>query len=271
MKLEKKVAVVTGGGRGIGRGIALALAREGADIAVVEADNLDSAFNQYNTKEIRGFAEAQNVVGEVTKLGRKAVALKADVSKWNQIKAAVDRAAAELGRLDIMVNCAGVVHVGPLEELEEEDWTLTFDVNVKGTFFGSKAAIPHMKTSGGCIINLASIAGKTGLPNFSLYCASKHAVVGFNHSLAKELVPYNITVNAICPGIVWTQMWVYLAEIMQQPGDTLKQSYERAIAGFIPQNREQTPEDMGALAVYFATNPNVTGQAINVDGGFAIY
>lgn len=272
MKLQNKVAVVTGGGRNIGRGIALALAGEGADIAIVETDTLDTAYNQYLDKKINGFKCAEDVVEEVKKLGRKAIALKADVSKPDQIKGAVDKAVAQFGKLDIMVNNAGVVHIGPLENMAEEEWDQTFDVNVKGVFFGAKAAIPHLKASGGgSIINLASIAGKIGLANMTLYIASKHAVVGFNHSLAKELAAHNINVNAICPGIVWTQMWVYLGALFGNPGETARQGYFTAIKNMIPQNREQTTEDMGALAVYFATNPNVSGQAVNVDGGYSIY
>lgn len=271
MKLQNKVALVTGGGRGIGRGIVLALAQEGADIAIIETDTLDSAYNQYSSKHINGYDCAQDVVAEVRKLGRRAMAIQADVSQWTQTKKAVDQAVSELGQLDILVNCAGVITIGPLENIAEEEWDQTFDVNVKGTFHGCKAALPHLKDKGGSMINVASIAGKTGLGSFSLYCASKHAVVGFTHSLAKELVPVNVTVNAICPGIVWTQMWVYLATVTKQPSETLEQSYQRSVAGFIPQGRDQTAEDMGALALYFATNPNVTGQSVNVDGGFAMY
>ena len=271
MKLKNKVAIVTGGGRCIGRGIALALAEEGADIAIIETNSLDTAFNQYLDKNIHGFDSAQETVKEIKKLGRKAIALQADVSKWDQLKAAVDQAVAEFGRLDIMVNNAGVIHAGPVDHMKEEEFYQTFDVNVKGTFFGCKAAIPHLKTNGGSIINVASIAGKMGMANMALYCSSKHAVVGFNNSLAKELAPFNINVNAICPGIVWTQMWVYLGDMFKAPGQTTRDGYFGAIKNLIPTNREQTVEDMGALALFFATNPNVTAQAVNVDGGNSIY
>lgn len=271
MKLQNKVALVTGGGRGIGRGIALTLANEGADIAIVETDTLDNAFNQYNSKEIGGFQDAQKVVAEVKQLGRKAIAVQADVSKWNQVNAAIDKAAAELGRLDILVNAAGVINIGYVETMDVAAWDITFDVNVRGTFLSCKAAIPHIKKQGGSIVNVASIAGKGGFASLAHYCASKHAVVGLTNSLAKELIPYNITVNAICPGIVWTQMWVTLSDAWAAPGETREQSWKRNYSAMIPQGRPQTVEDMGALALYFITNPNVTGQSVNVDGGYSIY
>ena len=275
MKLEGKVAIVTGGGRGIGRGIALALAREGADIAVVETDTLDSPFNQYGTKEVKGYPEAQKVVKEIQALGRRAIAIRADVSKWEQVQAMVKRTIDELGRIDILVNNAGVINVSNVENMEEEAWDLVMDVNVKGIFLGCKAVIPYMKRQGGGkIINVASIAGKNGFAGLAHYCASKFAVVGFTNALAKELAQDNITVNAICPGIVKTAMWMgpgMLAETWKRPGETIEESYNRIVKRMIPQGRDQTVEDMGALAVYFAINDNVTGQAFNVDGGYELH
>jgi len=271
MKLENKVALVTGGGRGIGRGIVLALAQEGADIVIVETDSVDSAFNQYNKKDIRGFECAEEVVKEVKQLGRKAMAIKADVSKSAQVNAAVEKTVAEMGKLNILVNAAGVISIAPVDATEEEAWDLTFDVNAKGTFLMCKAAVPQVKKDGGSIINVASIAGKGGFATLAAYVASKHAVVGFTHSLAKELALTEVNVNAICPGIVWTQMWVTLSQAWALPGETMEQSWKRNYSTIITQARPQTVEDMGALAVFFATNPNVTGQSVNVDGGNSIY
>jgi meso-butanediol dehydrogenase/(S,S)-butanediol dehydrogenase/diacetyl reductase len=275
MKLEGKVALVTGAGRGIGRGIALALAGEGADIAVVETDRLDSAFNQYSVKEINGYQSAQKVVKEIEALGRRAIAIEADVTKWDQVQAAVKQTIEELGQVDILVNNAGVVSITPVDEMEEEAWDITMGVNAKGVFLCSKAVIPHMKQrGGGKIINTASIAGKNGFGTLVHYCASKFAVVGFTNALAKELAGDNITVNAICPGIIPTQMWMgsgMLADAWKQPGESTEESYKRILGEIIPQGRGQTPEDMGALAVYFATSDNVTGQAHNVDGGTELH
>ncbi len=272
MKLEGKAALVTGGGRGIGQGIALALAREGADVAVIDTDLLDSPYNQYRTREVGGYQSAQRVVEEIKGLGRRATAVQADVTKWAQVQAMVEKVIAEFGRVDILVNNAGVIHVASVEELPEEAWDLTFGVNTKGLFLCSKAVIPHMKRQGGGkIINVASIAGKHGFATLAAYCASKFAAVGFTNALAKELARDNITVNAICPGIVWTQMWRLLAELWANPGESIEQSWKRNLDTIIPQGRDQTPADMGALAVYFATNDNVTGQAINVDGGYELH
>lgn len=269
MQLAGKVALVTGGGRGIGRGIALTLAKAGADIVLVDTDRLDNEYNQYRTAQVNGYQDALKVLKEVEALGRKAMAIEADVTKWDQVKAMVDQAVGKFKHIDILANSHGVVHCSPVETMPEEEWNLTMDVNIKGTFLCCKAVIPLMKKQKrGKIINVASIAGKNGFANMSHYSASKFAVVGFTNSLAKELARDNITVNAICPGIVWTQMWVYLSREFRLPEHKSdEESYQYCLKTMIPQGRDQTPEDMGALALYFATNDNVTGQAVNVDGG----
>lgn len=146
------------------------------------------------------------------------------------------------------------------------------NVNAKGTFLCCKAVIPHLKQrGGGKFINMSSIAGKNGFANFALYCASKFAVVGFTNSLAKELARDNITVNAICPGVIRTKMWDYLADQLKKPGESIEESWKRHVEAMNPQGRPQPPEGMGALAVYFATDDNVTGQAVNVDGGVMLH
>jgi meso-butanediol dehydrogenase/(S,S)-butanediol dehydrogenase/diacetyl reductase len=255
MSLEGKVALVTGGNRGIGRGIALTLAGEGADVAVAARD----------------LTKSQEVAQEIKKLGRRAIAIKADIAKWDQVQTMVKQTMDELGKIDISVHVAGVISVAPVEELEEEAWDLVMDVNVKGTFLCCKAVIPHMKQQGGGkIINMGSIGGKTGFPTLAHYNASKFAVIGFTHALALELAKDNITVNAICPGIVRTYMWDYLADVWKRPGESVEDSWKRHVDTLIPQGRAQTPEDMGALALYFATADNVAGQAFNVDGGFML-
>jgi len=272
MKLEGKVALVTGGGRGIGRGIALALAEEGADIALVDTDVVDNKYNQYGKAEINGYQAAQKTAGEITDLGRRAIAIEADVTKWDQVQAMVHKAVDELGSVDISVHNAGVINVTPVEEMTEEAYDLVMDVNVKGVFLCCKAVIPQMKKQGGGkIINTASIGGKNAFATLAHYCASKFAVVGFTNGLAKELCADNITVNAICPGIVRTSMWDLLADVWKQPGETIDQSWQRHLDALVPQCRGQTPADMGALAVFFATNDNVTGQAFNIDGGTELH
>ena len=270
MKLEGKVAFVTGAGRttGIGRGIALALANEGADVAVVDTDVVDSAYHQYFTKEIDGFQHAQSLAEEIKGLGRKAIAIKADVTKWDQVQAMVQQTIDGLGKVDIAVNNAGVISVELIEEMEEEAWDFMMDVNVKGVFLGCKAVIPHMiKQNYGRIINTASIAGKSGFATLACYSASKYAVVGFTNALGKELAPHDITVNALCPGILRTRMWDLLSDLWKEEGETIEDSWERNIETLIPQGRAQTPEEMGKMVVFLATAGEVTAQAFNVDGG----
>jgi meso-butanediol dehydrogenase / (S,S)-butanediol dehydrogenase / diacetyl reductase len=272
VKLDGKVALVTGGGRGIGWGIALALAAEGADIAVIDTDLVDNEYNQYGVVEVGGYQAAQKVVGEIQGLGRKAIAIQADVTKWEQVEAMVQRTVEELGGIDISVHNAGVINVVSVEEMTEAAYELVMDVNVKGVFLCCKAVIPQMKKQGGGkIINTASIGGKNGFATLAHYCASKFAVVGFTNCLAKEVARDNITVNAICPGIVRTAMWDLLADLWKQPGETIEQSWQRHLEALIPQGRAQTPADMGALAVFFATNDNVTAQAFNIDGGTELH
>lgn len=272
MKLGGKVALVTGGGRGIGRGIALTLAAEGADVAVVDTDVVDNKYNQYGIAEIKGYQAAQGVVQEIKDLGRRAIAVKADVTKWDQVQAMVRKTVDELGSIDISVHNAGVISVVPVEEMEEEAYDLVMDVNVKGVFLCCKAVIPQMKKQGGGkIINTASIGGKNAFATLTHYSASKFAVVGFTNGLAKEVAKDNITVNAICPGIVRTAMWDLLADVWKQPGETVEQSWQRHLDALIPQGRAQTPADMGAMVVFFATNDNVTGQAFNIDGGTELH
>lgn len=252
MKLEGGAAFVTGGGRGIGRGIALALAREGADVAVADINSGD----------------AEAVAKAVRAIGRNAIAVTADVTRAADVAAMVEATVQAFGKLNIAVNCAGVVGFAPVETLSETEWDHVMDVNAKGVFLCCKAAIPALKRAGaGAIINVASIAGKRGSANLAHYCASKFAVLGFTSSLARELAKDRITVNAICPGIVRTYMWDVLSEARREAGESAEQAWERLVQTMIPQGRPQTPDDMGGLAVYLATAPNLTGQAISLDGG----
>jgi meso-butanediol dehydrogenase/(S,S)-butanediol dehydrogenase/diacetyl reductase len=207
------------------------------------------------------------VAGEIEGSGQRALALAVDVTSAAQIGAMVEGTVAAFGKVDILVNAAGVVHSSPVASISEAEWDRVLDINLKGTFLCCQAVLPAMRAQGGGrIINLASIAGKEGYPTLAHYCASKFGVVGFTSAVAREVAREGITVNAICPGIVQTAMWDYLAEARRRPGETADDSWERSISG-IPQGRPQTPEDIGAAAVFLAAMDNVTGQAINVDGG----
>jgi meso-butanediol dehydrogenase/(S,S)-butanediol dehydrogenase/diacetyl reductase len=157
-------------------------------------------------------------------------------------------------------------------ELSEKDWDLVMDVNAKGTFLGCRAALAPMRARGwGRIVNVASIAGKEGFPNLAHYSASKFAVVGFTNALAKEVAQEGITVNAICPGVVRTDMWDRLADAWKHEGESVEDSWARHQLTLIPQGRAQTAGDMGRAALFFATMDNVTGQSVNVDGGFTFH
>ncbi len=270
--LNGQVALVTGGARGIGRGIALALANAGADVAVADLEHIASSAQQYTNAAIGGFTEAQKTAEEITKLGRRSLAIQADVRKKDDNERMIKETVSRLGALNILVCNAGVVSVASIAEMSEEMWDLTFDVNAKGVFLSCQAAIPTMKANGkGCIINIASIAGKNGSAGLAHYCASKFAVVGFSNSLAKELAANNIRVNAICPGILRTQMWEYLADTLKKSTESKEDAWQRYIKGMIPLGRPQTPDDIGQLAVYLAMAENVTGQAMNVDGGIEMH
>ncbi len=263
--LSGKVALVTGAGRGIGRGISLALAEQGADIAVADllTDN------------------AERVSDEARGLGRRAVALSVDVTDRQSIADAVSEALRRLGRIDILVNNAGIIGARDLwgrDTPSDEDWSETFAVNVRGIVMATEAVEPHMIERGsGRIINIASIAGRQGSPEIPHYSTSKAAVISWTQSSALQLAKHRITVNAICPGLLWTPMWEAIAQrrsrigsqqadVKGMPGRDL---FERIVASTMPMRREQTPEDIGKLAAFLASDDakNITGQAINVDGG----
>ncbi|GAB3686378.1 SDR family NAD(P)-dependent oxidoreductase [Salinisphaera aquimarina] len=258
MRLEKHIALVTGAGRGIGQGIALALADAGADVAVADLDiNI-----------------ARETAARIEKSGRRSIALQVDVADPDSVNAMIEGAEAALGPLGITVNNAGVISIKSVGELTLEDWERVMQVNVRGIFLCTQAALRVMRPRGfGRIINIASIAGKIGFPDLSHYSASKFAVIGFSNAVAKEVAAEGITVNALCPGIVGTGMWrgeEGLAGRWREAGETEEQSWARHQKTLLPQGVAQTPADMGQLAVYLASAEHVTGQAIAVDGGFSL-
>lgn len=256
--LDGKIALVTGGGRGIGAGIAASLAKAGADVVIAD----------YTTEL------ADDGAGNIWALGRRTLAVKVDVRKPDSVDAMIDRIEAQFGRLDIAVNNAGVVSLGGIDELTFDQWNDVLDVNLRGVFLCSQAEIRLMKKANfGRIINSSSIAGKVGFPNLSHYSASKFGVIGFTNAIAKEVAKNGITVNALCPGIVGTGMWrgdTGLSKLWAQPGESEEQSWERHQQVFLPQGVAQTPEDMGQMVIYLANAEHVTGQALAVDGGFSL-
>lgn len=252
-RLADRISIVTGGSKGIGRSIALSLAREGANVVI--ADILDG------NDTVRG----------IRALGRTAIALRTDVSKIGDTRAMAQRTVDEFGRIDILVNSAGIfTRMASLNELTEEDWDLTMDVNAKGVFLCCQAVAPHMiKRHYGKIVNVSSGSGKTGFRFLSHYSASKFAVNGLTQSIALDLAPYGINVNAVCPGFVETDMgsrqWALEAEQRGISPEEVKSDYLRTV----PLGRLVKPEDIANVVVFLASEGSscMTGQAINVTGG----
>jgi len=253
--LDGKVALVTGGGRGIGRGIALRLARDGADVALVDI----------------GPDGISAVAEEITGLGSKATTFVADVSDRDQVFAAVDHAATTLGGFDIMVNNAGIALVAPLLDTTPEDVAKIWAVNVDGVLWGIQAAVTKFKEQGtkGKIINASSIAGHDGFAMLGVYSATKFAVRALTQAAAKEHAADGITVNAYCPGVVGTDMWVEIDKrFAELTGAAEGETYDKFVGG-IALGRAETPDDVAGFVSYLA-GPDadyMTGQAGLIDGG----
>ena len=265
MRLAGKVAVVTGGGAGIGRGIVLCMAKEGADIAIPDIQD----------------ANAQSVVKEVLTLGRKAISMRCDVTRGADVQAAFDRIRREMGKIDVLVNNAGMASAPgmPFTNNSEEDWDRTYAVNLKSVFLTCKALAPYfIERKAGRIINIASIAGPLAAMTMPPYSVAKGGVITFTRVIAKELAPHGVTVNAICPGVLWTAFWEKLAQHIADTnpafkGMSARQVFDKRVGDVIPMKREQTPEDIGWAAVFLASEEarNITGQALNVDGGSVMH
>lgn len=246
---------MTGAGQGIGRSIALRLAKDGADIALVDLNE----------------QKMSSVADEVNALGRRATIFKADVSKRDDVFAAVDHAEKELGGFDIMVNNAGIAQIKPLSEVTTDDFNQIMGINVAGVLWGIQAAAKKFQElkQKGKIINASSIAGHEGFPLLGVYCATKFAVRALTQAAAKEFASDGITVNAYCPGVVGTDMWVEIDQRMAEiNGDEIGVNYDKFVGG-IALGRAQTPEDVVAFVSYLAgpDSDYMTGQAPLIDGG----
>ncbi len=259
--LEGRTAVVTGAARGIGRGIAVALAQAGANVVLADLESGSAEGVDY---ALADRSELEATTREIEKIGVGALAVPCDVTRADQVAALVERSVESFGGIDLLVNNAGVVHFAPLAEMEETSWDRVFAVNVKGVYLVSRAALPSLLERKGSIVNIASVAGKRGHPLGSAYCGSKFAVVGVTQSLAAELGPAGVRVNAVCPGILATHMWTDHLASESRGGRT---TYDAAVGAMIPMKREQTPEDIAQAVLYLASAPNVTGVALNVAGG----
>ena len=247
MKLEGKVALVTGASRGIGRAIALALASEGASIVINYAGSA---------------ASAEAVKAEVEALGQKAVCIQADISSMSAATEMVEAAVKEFGRVDILVNNAGITRDGLLMRMKEEDWDAVLSTNLKGVFNCSKACIKYMmKQRAGRIISISSVVGVMGNAGQANYAAAKAGVIGFTKSVAKEVASRGITANAIAPGFIQTDMTKALPEKVVE-----------AMQAGIPLGRLGDPEDIAKAVVFLASDDAsyITGQTLHVDGGMVM-
>jgi 3-hydroxybutyrate dehydrogenase len=260
MRLQGKLALITGGGRGIGRAIALAFAREGAQVAVAA----------------RTLEQVEQVAAEIAAgFNMKALPVACDVSD----AASVEQMYAKVNEVfgggpDILVNNAGIAESAPLTKTDNDLWHRHLAINLSGTFYCTRAAIPQMIERGwGRVINIASIAGKTGAPYIVAYSASKHGVLGLTRSAALETAAKGITVNAICPGYVDTDMTTRgIENITKKTKLNLEQAIE-SIKKLSPQNRIIDAEEVAALALLLASEDGrgINGQAINVDGGSVLF
>ena len=207
MKLDNKTAIVTGAGRGIGRAIAVTPARERANIVAVHVERLQSAPSQYQDSLLKGYQAALRLVDEIQSMGHRPIAVNTDVRKSAEVGYMVEEALKKFGRIFFFVNSAGVVTHANVIDPSEDQWDFVMNVNAKGVFLCRKAFVPHMiKPRSGKMVNTSSESGKRGEKGLAHYCASKFAVIGFTQSLALELAPYNINVDAVCPGMVYTRM-----------------------------------------------------------------
>lgn len=281
-----KVAIVTGAGQGIGKGIATRLAREGAAVVIADYNGETAAATAQEIAQAMGVTTLDYAV---------------DISQPAQTQQMVEEVVARFGQINILVNNAGVAQTKPMMDLTEADWDRVIDVNQRGMFFclqavaaqmirqipealrpsdkpadimsvkpGSTAAQSGFQQSNGKIVNMSSISGRRGRPLSAHYAASKAAVISITQSAALALAPYNITVNAVCPGVVPTAMWKQIDEdrgklFGTQPGEAIA-----AFINTIPLKRASTPEDIGgAVAFLCSTDADcITGQALNVDGGY---
>jgi 3-oxoacyl-[acyl-carrier protein] reductase len=246
MKLEGKVAVVTGAARGIGKAIVFALAREGVNPVIVDVDE----------------QEAIKTANEINSMGRNSVAFKVDVSSFSQVEEMMAKVTEKYNRIDIMVNNAGITRDALLIRMKEEDWDKVLSINLKGTFNCMRAVSAIMlKQRSGKIVNIASIIGMIGNAGQANYAASKAGVIALTKTAAKELASRGINVNAVAPGFIDTAMT-----------QVLNEEYRKKLLGDIPLNRLGNPEDIAKLVLFLAGDDSsyITGQVIRIDGGMAM-
>ena len=252
-RLSGKVALITGGGTGIGRAIALAFAREGASVALAG----------------RRLEKLREVLSEVEKDGGSGIAIECDVTRGKEVERAVRETTKKFGRLNVLVNCAGALHVSTVEGISEKEWDRVMTVNVKGPFLMSRAVLPEFrKAGGGAIVNIGSVLGLVAMKDRAAYCASKGGVTMLTKAMAIDHAHENVRVNCICPSIVETELVKGLFDKSEQG-----QALRKARIASIPLGRIGRPVDVAEMAVFLASEESswLTGAAIPLDGGLSAY
>jgi len=258
VELSGQVAIVTGAGRGIGRATALELAQMGADIVVAELDR----------------EGAERTAAEVKGLGRRVSVVRTDVTSRDDLTAMADRARAEFGRIDVLVNNAGIYRAAAPLDVTEEHWDAIMNVNAKAVFFATQAVLPTMiAQKRGAIVSLASMAGKIGNRNNLPYNASKAAVISMTKSLALAHAADGIRVNCVCPGFVETDMWTYVSREQGKLMGLTPEEFTRQRASQVPLGRMERPEDVASVIGFLVSSKSgyMTGQALSVDGGLVMH
>lgn len=256
--LSNKVALVTGGGRGIGRAMCFRLAQEGADVIAADIDaNL-----------------AEETAAQIAELGRRSLALPIDVTRRADIDRMVQRSVANMGRIDILMNNAGVLRFQDIFDITEADWDFICDVNLKGAFFVMQTVARQMVSQGdgGKIVNTGSISGKQPEPHFVHYGVSKAGVISMTRSAAVALGRHHINVNAVCPGSTVTDMHMTVTHALAERQNISVEEMVQQREASLSTGRRNQPEDIAAMAVFLASPDadNITGQAYNVDGGMVM-
>ena len=250
MQLQDKVAIITGAATGIGRATAVLFAREGASVVVADINEGD----------------AQRTVADIEDGGGSARFVRTDVSEAEDVRTLMERAAEEMGGIDVIVNNAGAQRSGAVTEFEESEWNLLMRVNPRSCFLGAKYGVPYLRErGGGSIVNVSSLAGLKGGPGMTAYSASKGAIIAFTRALAEELAPDNIRANSVCPGWIDTPFNEPAIEFM---GGRAQQ--EEMVQQTVPLKRQGTPEEIAPGILYLASDASsyVTGQELVIDGGF---